>query len=43
MTGMFQDATAFNQDLSGWCVAIQGSDEEPYQFSYGANANLQYL
>jgi hypothetical protein len=27
---MFKTATAFNQDLSGWCVS--GFSAEPYEF-----------
>jgi hypothetical protein len=36
MGGMFRSATAFNQDLSVWCVALIAS--QPPQFDDGATS-----
>jgi hypothetical protein len=36
MSGMFNSATAFNQDLSGWCVTPIPS--APSSFDTGATA-----
>jgi hypothetical protein len=36
MTSMFRDASAFNQDLSGWCVTLIPS--EPAWFDDGADS-----
>jgi hypothetical protein len=36
MIEMFQDAGAFNQDLSDWCVSLIPS--EPVDFDIGADA-----
>jgi len=36
MDGMFWDASAFNQDLSGWCVSVIPS--KPVDFDDGADS-----
>ena len=36
MDAMFEDAQAFNQNLSGWCVS--NIPEEPEHFAVGAVA-----
>ena len=36
MSSMFQNATAFNQNLSGWCVQ-NNFNSEPTSFKISAN------
>jgi hypothetical protein len=36
MYGMFSGASAFNQDLSGWCVSV--IEEKPFDFDLDADA-----
>jgi len=39
MEGMFQSASSFNQDLSGWCVSL--IPVEPFAFADKATAWVQ--
>jgi len=40
MSYMFYNASAFNQDLSGWNISVELSPKPPTDFSSGAGSQL---